>query len=105
MIAVFLQKFDAEPAPIHTMAVNQPVRYLHHLDEVHLFAVGLLPGIFPHDLAPVGEKAFAISLADRRSALEDHLQKLPQLLSSRDDAFFGIEQMADERRFEPAIGS
>jgi hypothetical protein len=104
MIAVLLKELDAEPAPVDAVAADQPVRYLHHLDKIHLFAIGFLTRIFPHQLAPVCEEALAISLAHGRCAFEDDLQKVPQLLSPDDDAFFRPEQMADERRFEPAVG-
>jgi len=38
VMTVLLKKPHTIPAPINTMAADEPVRNLHHLDKVHLFA-------------------------------------------------------------------
>jgi hypothetical protein len=41
------------------MASDETVARLHHLDDVHLIAVGRLAGVFPGQAGAVGEEAGA----------------------------------------------
>jgi hypothetical protein len=87
----FLKDLEPTPAPVDAVVADQPVLDLHHLDEIHLFAVGLSPRIFPNQRTPVREESSAIPLACRRLMCEHNLQKCSQLLPSRDYAFLRLQ--------------
>lgn len=50
VVIVFLDDFDAAPAPVHVMALDESVGDVHHFDEVHLLAVGSVAWVFEDNL-------------------------------------------------------
>src|SRR3954447_11379618 len=61
-----LTELDAVPAPVHAVVLDQPVAYLHHLDDVHLHAAVGLPGDSPGHPRAVRQEAHAEAPTLRR---------------------------------------
>ncbi len=47
VVLILEEHVDALPAPIDAMGLDEPVLDFHHLDKVHLLAVGALAWILP----------------------------------------------------------
>src|SRR5581483_5460287 len=52
----FGQRPESDPAPVDAMVRDETTRHVHDLDQINLVAVRGRPGIFPCQLASVGEE-------------------------------------------------